>query len=398
MAISSRIKAAMEGASWIRRMFEEGAELKARLGADKVFDFTLGNPDLEPPARFKEELLAAVLDPAPGLHSYMPNAGLVSVRQALAAHLARVHGLPFKSDDVVVTCGAAGALNVILKTLLDPDDEVVVLAPFFPEYLFYADNHGGKAVVAETDEQFRLDPNRVERLLSPRTRAIIINSPNNPTGQVYEAAALKELGQLLAHHRGRHGRPVYLVADEPYRRLVYDGVSLPSIFGAYPDTLLATSFSKDLSIPGERLGYAAVSPRAAGRGELYAGMVLANRILGFVNAPALMQRVVARLTEVAVDIGPYARRRDRLCELLGDAGYRFVKPGGAFYLFPEAPGGDDLAFVARLKEENVLAVPGRGFGRPGYFRLAFCVPEATIENAAPGFARARAAMGGSGNQ
>ncbi len=267
MPIARRIKSAMEGSSWIRRMFEEGVELKAKLGPEKVFDFTLGNPDLEPPARFKEELVKAARDPRGGLHSYMPNAGLLPTRRALAEHLSRVHDLDFKADDLILTCGAAGALNVILKVLLDPGDEVVVLAPFFPEYLFYADNHGGAARVVETDEHFRLDLKALEPALSPRTRAVIVNSPNNPTGQVYEAAALKELGRFLAHHAGRHGRPVYLVADEPYRRLVYDGLSLPSIFEAYPNTLLATSFSKDLSIPGERLGYAAVSPRAAGRGS-----------------------------------------------------------------------------------------------------------------------------------
>jgi aspartate aminotransferase len=392
MPIATRIRTAMENSSWIRRMFEEGAELKAKLGPEKVFDFTLGNPDLEPPARFKAELLAAVQDRRPGLHCYMPNAGLTPTRQAVAAHLGRVHHLEFKTDDIVITCGAAGALNVILKTLLDPGDEVVVLAPFFPEYLFYVDNHGGRAVVVQTDASFQPDLQALEQALSPRTRAVIVNSPNNPTGQVYEAAALKELGRFLSHHAGRHGRPVYLVADEPYRRLVYDDLKLPSIFAAYPNTLLATSFSKDLSIPGERLGYAAVSPRAAGRGELFAGLVLANRILGFVNAPALMQRVVAGLTEVAVDLAPYARRRDRFCEVLTQAGYEFIKPQGAFYLFPQAPGGDDLAFVARLKEENILGVPGRGFGRAGHFRLAFCAPEAVIEAAAPGFARARQKM------
>jgi aspartate aminotransferase len=379
----------MEGSSWIRRMFEEGRELKAKLGADKVFDFTLGNPDLEPPARFKEELAAAVRDPRPGLHSYMPNAGLLETRQALGKHLGRVHKLDFTADDLVLTVGAAGALNIILKAILDPGDEVIVFAPYFVEYLPYVDNHGGVARVVETDDNFQIDLNRLEAALGPRTRAVIINSPNNPTGQVYEAAALKELGRFLGHHAGRHGRPVYLVADEPYRRIVYDNAEVPSIFAAYPNTVLATSFSKDLSIPGERLGYAAVSPRATGRGELVGGLVLANRILGFVNAPALMQRVVAKLTEVAVDIAPYARRREIFCQILDQAGYDFFKPKGAFYLFVKAPGGDDLGFVARLKEENILAVPGRGFGRAGYFRLAFCVPEAVIERAAAGFARAR---------
>ncbi len=388
MGVSARIKAALESSSWIRRMFEEGAELKARLGPERVCDFTLGNPDLEPPPRFKEELLAAAQDPHPGLHAYMPNAGLAAPRHALAEHLSRLHHISFQTDDLILTCGAAGALNVILKALLDPGDEVVVFSPYFPEYLFYADNHGGIPRVVETDENFQLDLNRLEAALTPRTRAVLINSPNNPTGQVYEAATLKELGRFLTHHGGRHGRSVYLVADEPYRRLLYDGLTLPSVFEAYPNTLLATSFSKDLCIPGERLGYVAVSPRATGRGELAAGMVLANRILGFVNAPALMQRVVARLLEVSVDTTPYGRRRELLCDLLTQAGYEFFKPKGAFYLFPKAPGGDDLAFVARLKQENILAVPGRGFGRPGHFRLAFCVPETVIERSAPGFTRA----------
>jgi len=392
MSVSTRIRAAMEGSSWIRRMFEEGRELKAKLGADQVFDFTLGNPDLEPPPRFKEELAAAVQDPRPGLHGYMPNAGLPETRRVLAEHLGRVHQLPFAADDLVLTVGAAGALNIILKTILDPGDEVVVLAPYFVEYLTYADNHGGVAKVAETDENFQIDLNRLAAALGPKTRAVIINSPNNPTGQVYEAATLAALGELLGQHAARHGRPVYLVADEPYRRIVYDNLPVPSIFAAYPDTVLATSFSKDLSIPGERLGYAAVSPRAAGRLELAGGLVLANRILGFVNAPALMQRVAANLTEVCVDIAPYARRRQIFCQILQQSGYEFFQPKGAFYLFPKAPGGDDLAFVALLKEENILAVPGRGFGRAGHFRLAFCVPEAVIERAAPGFARARKAI------
>jgi aspartate aminotransferase len=389
MPISSRIQEAIHNSSWIRRMFEEGAELKARLGADQVFDFTLGNPDLEPPPRFKEKLVEAARDPGVRLHSYMPNAGLLPTRQALAGLVSRLHHLEFKAHDLILTCGASGGLNVILKALLDPGDEVVLLAPYFPEYLFYADNHGGVGRIVETDQDFLPDLDRLAAALTPRTRAVIINSPNNPTGQIYDAATLQELGRFLTHHSGRHGRPVYLVADEPYRHLVYDGAEVPSVFAAYPNTLLATSFSKDLSIPGERLGYVAVSPRATGRGELEGALVLANRILGFVNAPALMQRVVAGLTEVSLDITPYVRRRELFCDVLTQAGYKFLKPRGAFYLFPEAPGGDDLSFVERLKEENILAVPGRGFGRAGYFRLAFCVSEAVIAAAAPGFARAR---------
>lgn len=388
MSVSKKIKATMEQASWIRRMFEEGGEMKARLGADKVFDFTLGNPDLEPPPRFKEALLEAVQDPSPGLHAYMLNAGYLSSRQALAAYLKIMYGQDFTALDLVLTCGAAGALNVILKALLDPGDEVVIFAPFFPEYFFYIDNHGGTAKVVETDRSFQLDLHALEKALGPRTKAVLINSPNNPTGQVYPAAALMELGHLLKKHGEKAGRVTYLVADEPYSRILYDGLELPNIFAAYPHTLLATSFSKDLSIPGERLGLVAVNPQATHREELLAGFVLANRILGFVNAPALMQRVVARVAGLCVDTATYGRRRELLGQILSEAGFSFLKPQGAFYYFPEAPGGDDLAFVNRLKQENILAVPGRGFGRAGYFRLAFCVPETVIERSAPGFMRA----------
>jgi aspartate aminotransferase len=388
MSVSQKIKIAMERGSWIRKMFEEGGELKARLGVDKVSDFTLGNPDLEPPARFKEALLEAVQDTSPGLHGYMTNAGLLNSRQALAGHLHTMYHQDFGPEDLVLTCGAAGALNVIFKAILDPGDEVIVLSPYFPEYLFYADNHGGTAVVVETDPSFQIDLAAIERALSPRTKAVIINSPNNPTGQIYPKATLTALAQFLEKHNEKHGRVVYLVADEPYSRIIYDGIELPNIFSFYPHTLLATSFSKDLSIPGERLGLVAVSPHASHREELLAGFILANRILGFINAPALMQRAVAKVPGLCVDTTPYARRRDLLGQILREAGYRFINPQGAFYFFPEAPGGDDLAFVSRLKQENILAVPGRGFGRAGYFRLAFCVPEAVIERAAAGFIKA----------
>ncbi|MBM4287768.1 MAG: pyridoxal phosphate-dependent aminotransferase [Deltaproteobacteria bacterium] len=388
MTIASKMSAAMQSSSWIRRMFEEGAELKARLGAENVYDFTLGNPDLEPPLAVKETLREILQDPQTGAHGYMPNAGLPATRRAISDYLAGVHSLPFQPDDIIMTCGAAGALNVILKALLDPWEEVIVLAPFFPEYLFYIENHGGVARVVETDDQFQPNLKSLEQAINDHTRAVIINSPNNPTGQVYDEACLRSLGELLAAQSTFYGRTIYLINDEPYRRLVFDGLTLPSIFQAYPDTLLATSFSKDLSLPGERIGYLAVSPQSRGRQELVAGMILANRILGFVNAPALMQRLVAKMPEISVDISPYARRRELFGRILSEAGYDFVKPKGAFYLFPQSPLADDVEFVQELKKENILAVPGRGFGRPGYFRLAFCVPESTIAASAPGFARA----------
>jgi aspartate aminotransferase len=388
MTIATKMTAAIQSSSWIRRMFEEGAELKAKLGAAGVYDFTLGNPDLEPPAAVKTALLAALQDSRPGWHAYMPNAGLPAARQAVAAHLAGLHQLPFTPHEIIMTCGAAGALNIILKALLDPWEEVIILAPFFPEYLFYIENHGGVARVVETDSRFLPVVQAVASALNDHTRAVIINSPNNPTGQVYDEALLRSLGEVLAAGSRRFGRPIYLINDEPYRRLVYDGLALPSVFQAYPETLVATSFSKDLSLPGERIGYLAVNPQAQARRELLAGMILANRILGYVNAPALMQRLVAGLTDTTVDLAPYARRRDLFCRILAKIGYDLVKPKGAFYLFPRSPMDDDVAFVQALKQENILAVPGRGFGRPGYFRLAFCVPEETIAAAADGFQRA----------
>ena len=394
MTIATRMAAAIQSASWIRRMFEEGAELKAKVGADNVYDFTLGNPDLEPPAAVKAALLDAVREDRRGLHGYMPNAGLPATRQAVAAHLAHIHHLTFALEDVVMTCGAAGALNVILKTLLDPWDEVIILAPFFPEYLFYIENHGGVARVVETDTHFLPVINEVEQALNDHTRAVIINSPNNPTGQVYDEGLLRALGEVLAKGSARFGRPIYLINDEPYRRLVYDGLSLPSVFQAYPDSLVATSFSKDLSLAGERIGYLALNPRAQNKSELMGGLILANRILGYINAPALMQRVVAKSTEISVNIAPYARRRELFSRILEEIGYDFVKPQGTFYLFPRSPLADDVAFIQELKQENILGVPGRGFGRPGYFRLAFCVPESTIAGAAPGFGRAFARAAG----
>lgn len=388
MTIASKMTAAIQSSSWIRRMFEEGAELKARLGAECVYDFTLGNPDLEPPEAFKTALLEAVQDSGPGLHAYMPNAGLPAARQAMATHLSRLHDLSFAPDNIIMTCGAAGGLNVILKALLDPWEEVIILAPFFPEYLFYIENHGGVARVVQTDRDFLPLVQEVELAINDHTRAVIINSPNNPTGQIYDEAMLYSLGQVLAAGSARFGRPIYLINDEPYRRLVYDDIALPSVFHAYPNSLVATSFSKDLSLPGERLGYVAIHPEAQANAELSAAMTLANRILGFVNAPALMQRVVAKLTEVSVDLAPYSRRRELFSRILSEIGYDFIKPKGAFYFFPRSPLADDVAFVQELKQENILAVPGRGFGRPGYFRLAFCVPESRIAGAAPGFARA----------
>jgi aspartate aminotransferase len=387
MSISKQIEGYMSGASWIRKMFEEGAKLKAIHGPENVFDFSLGNPNVPPPAIFQEKLAEIVERNEAGSHAYMPNTGYSHVRQAVAAYLTKEHDTDITENEILMTCGAAGGLNVTLKTLLDADDEVLTPAPFFVEYKFYVENHGGKLVPVKTRPDFTLDLKAMESAITQSTKAIIINSPNNPTGQIYSEASLNQLGSLLRDKSQEYGRTIYMISDEPYRKIVYDGNLVPSIFACYPETILATSYSKDLSIPGERIGYIAVNPSASFRSDLMGGMGLANRILGFVNAPALMQRVVGAIQGASVDITPYARNRETLCNGLSDCGYEFAKPPGAFYLFPKSPVADDVAFVRALQEERILTVPGSGFGGPGHFRIAYCVNEQSIVNALPGFER-----------
>jgi len=388
MTIAKKIETTIAGSSWIRRMFEEGAELKKKFGPENVFDFSLGNPNLPPPDRFREVLRDVVSASGPHAHGYMPNTGYPEVCGAVADYLTQEQGVRVESTDVLMTCGAAGALNIALKAILDPGDEVVTPTPCFVEYGFYADNHGGVLKTAASRPDFQLDLGAMAAAITPKTKAVLINSPNNPTGAVYSPEGLKALGGLLGEKSREHHRTIYLISDEPYRKVVYDGVTVPSIFKAYPESIIGTSYSKDISIPGERIGFVAVNPSAAYRKQLIAGMALANRILGFVNAPALMQRAVASLQGLSVDINLYKRKRDMLCEGLGAMGYGFVKPAGTFYLFPRSPIADDVEFVQALKAERVLVVPGSGFRGPGHFRIAFCVDDAVIRNSMSGFEKA----------
>ncbi|MCG3174021.1 MAG: Aspartate aminotransferase [Myxococcota bacterium] len=384
-ALSAKMLTFMEGGSWIRRMFQEGTRLKQQHGADKVFDFSLGNPANEPPALFMENLRALVHDPAPHMHSYMPNAGFPRVRTALAEHLSREHGFHFTENHVLMTVGAAGALNCALKAILDPGDEVIVLAPYFVEYKYYIDNHDGRMVAVKTTPDFLPDIAAIESALTPLTRAIIINSPNNPTGRLYPEQAVGELGKLLARHSEKLGRPVYLISDEPYVKIIYDHQKNPSVFQCYPNTILCTSYSKDLALAGERIGFAAVHPQCEVAHHLFDAMVFANRILGFVNAPALMQRAIMNLPGAPADIEWYRKRRDLFVNGLRSCGYEVPPAEGAFYLFPKSPTPDDIAFVNELKEELILVVPGAGFGAPGHVRISYSVPEETIHRALPGF-------------
>lgn len=382
MPISQKVDKDMTRASWIRRMFEQGKRLKREHGEKAVFDFSLGNPILEPPPEVQEALLDLVSNPPAGLHRYMANAGDIQARQAIADYLGAIHETDFSVSDVIMTTGAAGGLNVALKALLDPGDEVVVLSPFFTEYRFYVDNHGGRLVEAQSDRDFNLDPGELERTLGPKTKAVIINSPNNPTGRLYSQDSLEKLGEVLSRKQSKHGHPISLISDEPYRKIVYDGLQVPSVFSAYPNTIVIVSHSKDLGLAGERIGYAAISPAHEDRSQLEAAMTFVNRTLGFVNAPALFQRVVARCQDASVPVEKYQELRDLFCDCLDRAGLEYIRPQGAFYLFPKTPIPDDVKFVNMLLKERVLAVPGSGFGRPGYMRLSYCVTREEIIGAA----------------
>ncbi|NJD18483.1 MAG: pyridoxal phosphate-dependent aminotransferase [Gemmatimonadetes bacterium] len=383
MPLAKKIDGFIEHSSWIRRMFEEGARLKAEHGADKVFDFSLGNPNLEPPEEFDQVMQELLADPAPGLHGYMANAGYPATREAVAAFVSGEQDVEVPPENVVMTSGAGGALNVILKAILDEGDEVLVPKPYFVEYGFYVDNHGGVLKAVDSTPAFDLDLDAIEAAITPRTRALLINSPNNPSGRVYSAESIQALGKLLEHKWLETGRVVFLISDEPYRHIVYDGVTVPPVLSAYTNTIVTTSYSKDLSLSGERIGFLAVHPGILEVGRLMSGLILANRILGFVNAPALMQRAVARLQGVKVDLSFYQRNRDVLWEALRDAGFAVPRPDGAFYLFPKAPIDDDVAFVRELQEQLVLAVPGSGFGGPGHFRMSYCVSHQTVDGAIP---------------
>lgn len=388
MPVSEKIVGYIERSSWIRKMFEEGATLKSRHGAENVFDFSLGNPDLSPRPAVKKAIVEAAQADAPGIHSYMPNAGYPGVRAAVAARIAEDEGIDIDERHVIMTVGAGGALNVVLKTLLDPGDEIVVPKPFFVEYVFYADNHGGSAVPVPTKKDFSLDMDAVAEAITPRTAAVLINSPNNPTGRVYPENQIKELSDLLKRKSAEIGRTIVLISDEPYRGITYDGVTVPSILKAYPNSIVVTSFSKDLSLPGERLGYIAVNPAMDNVSLMLDGLVLCNRILGFVNAPGLIQRAVSGVLREVVDVEVYKRRRDVLHSALTSFGYECVKPEGAFYLFPKAPIEDDVAFVSMLQQKLILTVPGSGFGGPGYFRISYCVSEETVRGSLKGFEEA----------
>ena len=385
MAISRKVREQMNNSSWIRRMFEQGMELRNIHGSGNVFDLSLGNPLLEPPDEFRAEMARLIADETPKMHGYMPQAGFPEVRASVAEVLAEESGVPITGAEILMTVGAAGAINTILRSILDEGDEVVLIAPFFAEYTFYVAHQTGVTKVATCDENWLPDIESLEATIGPRTRAVIINSPNNPTGVIYPESSIAAISAALKRAEEKHGSEIYLISDEPYRKLIYTDTPYPFIFEHHPRSIVATSHSKDLGLAGERIGYIAINPGDPGKTELADALNFSLRTLGFVNAPALMQRAVASIQRATVDIDIYRKKRDLLYGELTKIGYECVKPDGAFFVFPKSPIPDDVDFVAQLQKELVLVVPGVGFGTPGYFRASYCVDDWVIEGSIDGF-------------
>jgi aspartate aminotransferase len=375
----------MELGSWIRRMFEEGIAMKKQFGEENIYDLSLGNPVMEPPPEFKRELKRLANHPYKGMHGYMVNAGYPETRAAVAAQLKKETGINLTEKDIVMSVGAAGAINVALKTILDPGDEVIVFIPWFVDYFNYIQNHDGVVKPLPTDENFlpRLDV--LEKNIGPRTKALLINSPNNPTGVVYGAATLTKICDILRKKEVEFGTEIFIVSDEPYKKIIYDGLKYPSPLNFHRHSIIATSHSKDLSIAGERIGYVALHPDCERHDDMMTGFVFCTRVLGFINAPAFMQNVVRNLQGVTIRVEEYQRHRDFIYNNLARMGYTVNKPQGAFYIFPKCPIEDDVAFVHELQHEHhVLTVPGVAFGVHGYFRLVYCVDDDLLEKSMPG--------------
>ncbi len=387
MVVSNKMRNFAENSTWISKIFNDGAQLKAEFGEEQVLDFRSEKPDLPPPAQYDEILLKAAKNNSPGVHAYMPNGGYPWVKEILAKRLSAEQELAIEHDEMLVTGGAAGGLNVALKALLNPGEEVIVIAPYFAEYGYYIDNHGGVMKIVKSDDSFNVDLGELEAALSEKTKAIIINSPNNPSGQIYSKQSLLELGQLLERTSSKFNTTIFILADESYRKVVYDNYPVPAIMPIYANSIIIKSHSVDLSLSGQRIGYLAVHPQIADKAHLLGALTLANRMLGFVNAPALMQRVVAELQDCTIDTSIYGRRKNLLCQILKGAGYEFIEPKGALYVFPKTPIADDVEFVALLQNEKILTLPGKYFGSPGHMRVALNAPEAVIKKSADGFER-----------
>ena len=387
--ISQKIQKALQGSSAIRAMFVEGNELAARVGRENVYDFSLGNPATPAPAALNEAIKQLVDETDPlVLHGYMDNAGYPDVRQAVAENLNKRFGTAFTSHNIVMTVGAAGGLNIIFKTILDPGDEVIVFAPYFGEYKSYAANFDAEVVeVAPDFETFQPDLMAFEKAINEKTKAVIVNTPNNPTGVIYHEETMKKMAGILEKKEKEIGHEIYLISDEPYRELVYDGNQEDFLTKYYRNTIVGYSFSKSLSLPGERIGYLVIPDEAADGSEIQAAANVATRILGYVNAPSLMQKAVARCLDARADVPYYNRNRETLYNGLRELGFSCIKPQGAFYLFVKSPVADEKQFCEAGKKYNILMVPGSSFACPGYVRLAYCVSYDTIMNSLPQFGK-----------
>ncbi len=384
--VSERVLVSLENSSFIRAMFEEGIALKKKYGAENVFDFSLGNPENEPPLRVRELIKMYASQDDQGIHKYMPNAGHSDVREKTAAYLSKETGVEYPASNIVMTCGAAGGINVVLKTILNPGDEVVVFAPYFPEYFAYVDNHRGTTVVVPPNPPaFQPDPGSLAAHINPNTKAVIINTPNNPTGVVYSKETLQKIAEVLSTKEKEYGTNIFIISDEPYKKIVFDNQPLTSIPQIYKNTIIVNSYSKSLSLAGERIGYVAVSPLIDGVDMLMHGAIYCNRVLGYVNAPSMFQKVAADAQDESVDVESYKKRRDVFCAMLKELGFELTIPEGAFYLFPKSPIPNDVEFKNIALKHKVIIVPGSGFGCPGYFRIAYCVDMKTIENSKTAF-------------
>ena len=388
MSISKAILDVLEQSSWIRKMFEEGIQLKKEFGEKNIFDLSLGNPLLEPPEKFKKKLIELSNSDEKGLHRYMPNQGFQSTREKVANSLAKESNFPITAEELIITTGAAGGVNAILKSILNPNDEIIVFSPFFVEYLFYIKNHNGIPVIAKTDEKFFPDLSDLSKKITKNTKGIIINSPNNPTGVLYPMEIIDKIGEILSSKEKELGTEIYLISDEPYRKIIFDNKKYPFIFSHHDRSIVVTSHSKDLGLAGERIGYIALSPKDKDKQVLYDALVFSLRTLGHVNATAIMQKSIEDIQEESVDINVYKQKRDYIYDELIKIGYECVKPDGAFYLFPKSPIEDDAKFVRILQNSKVLTVPGRGFGLAGYFRISYSVDDWVLEGSIEGFKKA----------
>ena len=385
---NNKLVAGLGKSSMIRAMFEEGERLKKIYGADKVYDFSLGNPEVEPPRQVTETLRRLVNSGEKNLHKYMSNAGYPDVREKIAGYLGKKSGVRLDAGNIIMVCGAAAGLNVTLKALLNPGEEVIMFAPYFVEYLSYIENADGRPVIVKTQkDSFQIDTDAVEKAITNRTKVILLNSPNNPTGVIYSRKSLEQLKAVIENKESELGIHIFTVSDEPYVRLVYDGAEVPDILSIFDKSIVVNSFSKSLALPGERIGYIAVNSHIEDAGRLIAVMVGLNRTLGFVNAPSLFQKVVAENLDVSVDTGSYQKKRDLLYDHLTKLGFQCIKPQGAFYLFMKTPVEDDVLFCKSAAKYNLLIVPGSGFGCPGYVRIAYCTDINMIENSLEAFTK-----------